>query len=189
MTTFAPTISPRWKGTYVAGGVQHTLQLRSPRGATFADIDTFARAAAQTMFGAVLAFLADDYSWVQAEIALTDSDVFLPATTPTVASPGLVALSTFSATKKISAVTLTGKSATARARFSMFGLFIPADNPGDIGEDGNLTPAELAGLATIIATANTNARAADGSQATYHSRATYKENDHLLKLVRRGIIT
>lgn len=188
MTTFAPTFSPRWKGTYVVAGVQHTIQFRSSRGTTFSGMDAFAGIAA-SIFDAVHGDLCSDFGWVQAEIALTDSDVFLPATTPSVTTPGGNSISDYSPIDKISAMTLTGKSPTARSRFSIFGLLFLGSTPGDIGADGNVTISELAGLATIIGIANTSAHAADGSVAVFHSRATFKPNDHLLKLVRRGIIS
>jgi hypothetical protein len=188
MTTFAPTFTPRWKGTYVAASVQHTLQLRGPRGASFSTMDGY-RDRAREVFDALHGDLCSDFAWVSAEVALTDSDVFLPATTPTVGMAGTNSLSDYSPIDKISALTLSGRTDEGRSRFSIFGLLFLGSTPGDIGADGLVTTAEVAGLSSVIGTANTYFYGNSGQLAVWHNRATFKPNDHLLKLVRRGIIS
>jgi hypothetical protein len=188
MTTFAPTISPRWKGTYICAGLRHTIQFRGARGASFITMDEY-RHVGEGMVANIRGDFCSDFTWVQAEVALTDSDVFLPATTPAAPTAGGNSISDYSPIDKISAMTLSGKSSTARARFSWYGLLFLSTPTGTIGADGLVRISELAGLAGIIAQANASCKAADGTSASYHSIATYKPNDHLLKLVRRGTIS
>jgi hypothetical protein len=187
MTTYAPTYTPRWKGTYVAMGIQHTLTLRAARGSSYATMDGY-KDRAREVFAGFADVLGDDFSWVKAEVALTDSDVFVPGTTPTVAVPGTFDFSAISAIAKIKGLTFAGKAADGRARFTLFGLWFLDDSPGDEGANGIITPGEHSGVAGAVSTANTYFHAASGSAAGWYSRATYKANDHLLKLVRRGII-
>lgn len=187
MTTYAPTFTPRWKGNYVAAGVQHSIQGRGPRGTTFSDMQFFA-GFMDELFGAVTAVLADDFAWVDASIALTDSDVFLPATTPTGVT-GTVDTTGIAPRKRIRALTFSGRTATGRSRISMFGIMLDDDLATDEGGDGLVTVAELAGIATIVTRLNSSYRGNSGDLAAWHNRGTYKENDHLLKLVRRGIIS
>lgn len=189
MTTFAPTFSPRWKGTYVAAGIEHTIQVRAGRGSSFSDMNAFA-GIVNTVWNAMISVLASDFAWVQAEIALTDSDVFIPATTPSpLDDPGGADPSLFSPQARAYGLTFTGKSASARARFTLFGILLPTQAAAAIGGDGLITPAEVAAVSTVVGIASTSFRAADGSTAAFHNRGTYKCNDHLLKLIRRGTIS
>jgi hypothetical protein len=188
MTTFAPTISPRWKGTYICAGIQHTIQVRGIRGQDFSTMNGL-RDHVTAMFSAIHGDLCEDFEWIQAEIALTDSDVFIPSTTPSAITAGGNSLSDYSPIDKISAMTISGKSSTARARLSIYGCLFLGSTPGDIGADGLVKSTELAGLATIKGIADEYFKAADGTDATWRSIATFKPNDHLLKLVRRGVIT
>jgi hypothetical protein len=188
MTTFAPTFTPRWKGKYIVAGLQHTIQIRGPRGASFSTMDGM-KDRARELFDAAHGDLCSDFGWIEASVALTDSDVFLPATTPTVGTPGGNSISDYSPISKISAMTVSGKAADGRARFSMYGLLFLGSTPGDIGADGLVRASEFAALTSIVTTANTYFYANSGLLAKFHSVATYKPNDHLLKLVRRGTIT
>ena len=188
MTTFAPTFTPRWRGTYICAGVQHTLTLRKPRGTSDAAMD-FLNLTAAAVFDAVHGDLCEDYQWVSAEICHQDEDVFFPATTPTVTTPGGNSLSDYSPRDKVMAMTLSGKSSAGRARISIYGLLFRGDTPGDIGADGLVKNSELAGLATIRSILQAAVCGSDGTSVVYRTVATWKENDHLLKLVRKGIIS
>lgn len=188
MTTYSPDFTPRWKGTYVAAGVQHSIQFRGARGDTFSTMDGY-KDRAREIFEAMAGDLADDFAWVKAEIALTDSDVFIPATTPTVSVSGDNAVALYSPMKKISGLTFSGKTPTGRARFTMYGLLYLSDGPTGLGADGIITPAEAGGITSVVSTAGTYFKGNSGETAVWYNRATYKPNDHLLKLVRRGIIS
>jgi hypothetical protein len=141
------------------------------------------------MFADVAADLYSDFSWVKAEVALTDSDIFLPATTPTVVVPGVRDRTLFSAARRIKALTFSGNSLDGRGRFSLFGIVIDDGVPAAEGADGLVLPAEKAYINTIVDRANTYFYGAGGLLCNWHRRGTYKANDHLLKLVRRGTIT
>jgi len=188
MTTWAPTFTSRWRGTYKVGGIQHTLQLRGPRGATFATMDGY-KDRARELFTAVNTFLFDDFEWISAEVCLTDTEEFLPATLPGAPAGGLIDGSVLAPRARIRGATFSGKAPGSRARFTLFGISLADYAAGSAGGDGVLTPAELPGLSTIISTAGTYFYANSGGLASWHNRATYKENDHLLKLVRRGTIS
>lgn len=188
MTTYAPTFTSRWRGKYLAGGIQHTIGFRGPRGATFATMDGY-KDRAREIFAALASVLFEDFSWISAEVALTDTEEFLPSTLPTVSVPGTLDPGDYSAKMRIRGLTFSGKAPGSRARFTMFGLAYAESAAGSPGADGIITPAESAGISTVISTAGTYFYANSGSLAGWHNRATYKENDHLLKLVRRGTIS
>ena len=188
MTTFAPTFTPRWRGRYIAAGIEHTIQFRSSRGAPYGTMDAFAGIAA-TFFSHLAPVLASDFNWISAEIALTDSDIFMPATKPNLLVPGEVDPADYSPLSRIYAATFSGKSTMGRARVSAFGILVPTEGDGAIGGKGKLLAAEVSGLGSAVNLLNTSARSAGGAVATFYFRATYKQNDHLLKLVRKGTIS
>lgn len=188
MTTFAPTFTSRWRGTYKAGKIQHTIQFRGARGDTFATMDGY-KDRAREIFAAMAAFLYDDFEWIDASVALTDSEEFVPSTIPSIVVPGTLDPDVASANQRIKGLTFSGKAAGSRSRFTMFGLNFPQASPTNPAADGVLTPGEVPAIATVISTANTYFHANSGSLAGWHNRATYKENDHLLKLVRKGTIS
>ena len=188
MTTYAAPFTSRWKGTYRVGGIQHTITLRGPRGATFATMDGY-KDRAREIFAAMASVLFSDFAWIAAEVALTDTEEFLPATLPTVGTPGTVDPATVSAIGRIKGLTFSGKAPGSRARFTMFGCNYPQGGVGIPGSDGVITPSESAPIATVLGVAATYFYANSGQLAGWHNRATYKENDHLLRLVRRGTIT
>lgn len=188
LTTYAPTFTPRYRATYICAGLRHTITARGPRGASFSTMDGY-KDRMRELFSFCHGDLCEDFTWVQGEVALTDSDVFLPATTPSAITAGGNALSDYSPITKISAMTISGKADDSRARFSIFGLLFGGTTPGDIGSDGLVKASELAALASMVTLANTYFYANSGQLAHYRSIATYKPNDHLLKLVRRGTIT
>lgn len=187
MTTYAPNFSPRYKAHYTVGGIDHTIQIRGSRGD---DITLMlARGALlHDAFNAFAAQLYDDFAWISAELALTDSDVFIPATTPA-AVTGTIDPTTVSPVQRIKALTFSGKAAGSRARFSLYGITFDDISDGSVGGDGTVLTAESAAVGTVATLASGNWRAASGGTAVFPGRATYKENDHLLKLVRKGTIT
>lgn len=188
MTTFAPTFTPRYRAHYICAGVQHSIQVRGARGRTFLQMDDLHNAVGQ-VFDALHGDLCEDLAWISAEVALTDSDSFFPASVPVIGTAPGNSLSDYSAMDKITAMTISGRSAGARARLSIYGLLFLGDTPGDIGADGLVKSSELAAFSTIIPIMNSNFRAADGQDAVWRAQGTWKPNDHLLKLVRRGTIS
>lgn len=188
MTTFAPTFTPRYKATYVAAGVQHSLTVRGPRGSLFASMEAN-RIYIGQCFDALAATMAVDLAWISAAVALTDSDVFTPALTPPVTTAGTIAVNLYTATQKITALTWSGKSIGGKSRFSIFGCRFLQDAVGTAAANGVITLAEFAAVGTIKGIADVRFGASDGNTAVYRSVATIKPNDHLLKLVRRGTIT
>jgi len=188
MTTYAPTFTSRWRGKYIAGGIQHTIQLRGARGATFSTMDGY-KDRAREIFASLAAYLYDDFAWIQADVALTDTDEFTPSETPSVTVPGTIDGSVLAPIQRIKGLTFSGRATGSRGRFTMFGLHFADLATGSIGGDGLIRPAEVANIAAVVVTANTYFHAGSGALATWHDQATYKENDHLLKLVRRGTIS
>jgi hypothetical protein len=187
MTSYAPNFTPRWRGKYVAAGVEHTIQLRTARGASFAALDT-AGPHVSDVFSAFASLLADDFAWISAEIALTDSDVFSPGTiAPGVT--GTVDATTFSPIQKITATSFTGRSPGSRGRVSLYGVQWFVDVSGVDASNGVVTTAEFGGVGTAAGLLSSFFAANNGLPSAFPGRATIKENDHLLRLVRRGIIS
>lgn len=188
MTTYAPPFTPRWRGKYVAGGIQHTIQFRGARGASFAAMTSFGERARE-LFSNMSLYLFSDFAWVSAEVALTDEEEFAPTTTPTSGVPGTIDPLTVSPVSRIKGLTFTGRAKGSRGKFTMFGCYFQQDDSGTFGGNGVITPDEVVGITNNVTLANTYFYANSGELAKWYSRATYKENDHLLKLVRRGTIS
>jgi len=187
MTTYAPNFTPRYRVKYRVGGIDHTIQIRNARGATFSgtESDGLSIGTLVALFNAVL---MDDFAFGSAELALTDSDVFLPCASP--ADPaGALDPGTFGQRERIRGLTFNGKATGSRARFTLFGVMLDDTGTGAVGADGIVLPAELAAIASAATLASSNYRAGSGDAAIFPARATYKENDHLLKLVRKGTIS
>jgi hypothetical protein len=144
---------------------------------------------ARELFANLSAYLYEDFAWISAEVCLTDTEEFLPATTPTVTVPGEFDGSSTSAVARIKGLTFSGRAAGSRGRFTMFGIHFFDEGDTVIAADGIVTPTEVAGVGNCVTLANTYFYAGSGSLASWHNQATYKANDHLLKLVRRGTIS
>ena len=191
MTSNAPTFSPRYRATYVAAGIQHNIQLRGLRGRTFLQMQSDG-VILHDIFNNFATQLADDFAWLSADIALTDSDVWNPAEPPA-AVTGVVEVAQFTPWQKITGTRHSGRAPTSRASYTMFGIHWDLANTGsDISQvayNGIITAAEHAGVAANVLLANAYMRAASGTAATWYSRMTVKPNDALLRLVRKGIIT
>lgn len=185
MTTYAPNFTPRTRVKYVAAGIEHTIQMRSPRG-TGSGVVSGKAEIISDLFDLFSDILADDFAWVSAEYALTDSDVFIPFATPTVVS-GTVDPTTFSLHQRVTSTNFNGKAAGSRAAVYMYGLFWSRDS-GTPADNGRVTPAENADVGTAAGILSSNAVAGSGDGAFFHNYANIKVNDHLLKLLRRGTI-
>lgn len=187
MPSFAPNFTPRYRVHYLAGGIVHSMQVRHARGSNFSDTEAL-REQVRLCFNDLASTLYDDFAWISAEVALTDDDVFAPAAVPASTPAGAVDGTTFSPKQRIHGLTFSGRAAGSRSRFTMFGIAFAGQASATEGGDGKITAAESAPIGTIAARASIYFHANSGSSAVFPTVATYKENDHLLKLVRRGII-
>jgi len=189
MSTHAANFTGRYRAHYIAAGVQHSILIRAPRGADLATVITNGQNGAAGVFAPTTALLADDFAWLSAEVALEDTEIFDPAPTPS-AVLGTVDFATgnWSARKRVSGLTFSGRSAGSRARFTLYGLDINGDLSTDIGANGIITVAEFSAIDGIVTSANTHNFAGNGEPASFYRRGTHKVNDKLLKLVRRGFI-
>lgn len=190
MPSFAANFTGRYKAKYKVAGVEHVIQVRSPRGASLSSIASEGRTCLFEIFSAVVSILADDFVWISAEVADQNSNTFLP-TTPPSAVTGTVdfVAGLWSARKRVSALTFSGRAEGSKGRISMYGLDIDGDLSTDIGADGLVTPAELSDINTIVASLNGRACAGSGDHAIYSTQATHKVNDRLLRDVRKGTIS
>lgn len=192
MTTFAPNVTARYRLHYNVVGRNHTMQCRGVRGVDVGTLVADGAAYLRAVFAALAANLCDDLSFISAEYALTDSDLFFPAAVPT-AVVGLNDLATFSKQDSITHLTFSGRgSFGSKANLKLYGCQFDPDNvTGDPPEDFVITSAEYAPIATAIAALNTSPGgrivAIDNSPAAYHARATLKVNDYWLRRVRQGL--
>jgi hypothetical protein len=186
MTTYAPNWTPRYKAHYVACALPHSITLRTIRGDTIPHITALADVA-HDIFEALAAKLTDDFAWVSAEYAVTDSDVWVPAATP-VAVTGLFDAADFSTAQKISPTTFSGKAASSRARFSCYGVVWAFETPGNAANDFVINGAEDADVAAVVTAVSGRAFAGSGEVTMWHNRATYKVNDRLVKRARQGLL-
>jgi len=187
MTTYAPTFTPRLRVHYKGGRIAHAIQVRGARGASLAVMSGLVDPIANC-FVALAAYLYSDFAWISAEVALTDEESFIPVPVSGIIPVGGIVLVAQSAVNRIRGLTVSGRAPGSRSRFTMFGLFFNGSADTDIAGDGTITATEVPGMNTIAGIANTYFKANSGSAAIWYNRGTYKQNDHLLKLVRRGTI-
>jgi hypothetical protein len=187
MTTYAPNWTPRYRARYQAAGVTHTVQVRGLRTTDDANIATFG-AHLFDFFAPLAPVMADDFAWIDASYALTDSDLFAPTTTPA-GITGDVPVANFEPKEKVIAIAFSGRALGSRARLYVYGgLWNETTLPG-VDDNAVITTSEWVNLSTSIAVANNFFCAGSGALATWYNQVTVKENDHLLKLVRRGTIS
>jgi len=186
MTTYAPNFTPRYRARYNAAGIEHTIQMRGARGESASAISGRATIL-HDIFLAAAATLADDFAWISADYALTDSDVFIPAVLPASVT-GLKDVADFDLQQRCVSTGFVGRTGGSRAAIYMYGVWWSTVT-GTPAENGRVTAAEWAPVTTIKAALDTNAHAGNGETAVWHAYANIKLNDHLLKLLRRGTIS
>lgn len=186
MTTYAPNYTPRYRARYVAAGIEHTIQVRGPRGSTGAEM-TGLRLPLTGLFLTFADKLADDFTWIAADYALTDSDDFVATTIPEPVT-GLVDAATFSLKQRCTSTNFNGRAVGSRASLYMYGI-LWATGLGEAEDNGRVTGAEDGDITTAAAICSDNFKANSGTTPIWHAYANIKLNDHLLKLLRRGTIS
>lgn len=183
---FARWFTPRYRARYVAAGMTHWVQVRSPRDSAIATAIANGQAAAADLFTGLAAILADDFLWLAAEVADQDTDEFNPCPTP-VAVVGTIDWTTprWSPMKRASGLTFSGRAQGSSTSLTAFGLDINTDLDTDIGGNGLVTAAELPAVVTIANNLETHAFAASGGACAFAQQATWKINDRLLADIRR----
>lgn len=187
MTTYAPTFTPRVKCHYRAAGIAHTCTVRGERGDSTSVMEARSRNL-QEIFTLAAPVLSDDFEWTAVEIALTDSDSFFPATMLDPVT-GTIDFGAIARRYAIVGTTFSGRGFAGKSRFTMYGLYwIQAATPQP-GNDFVVTGAENAIITDIAANASAHFRDSSGGACSFYNQATIKENDQLVKKMRRGLIT
>lgn len=186
MTSYAPNYTPRIRLKYQAAGIEHTIQMRGARGTTAGGLDA-QKGSIRACFNLGAANLADDFAWISAEYALTDSDDWFPTTLPA-AVTGAAPIASFSLQHRATHTSFNGRVVGSRAAIYFYGFYWEqgVDTSAD---NGRVTPAEEAFVGDIATELSGQAHAGNGLQAIFHQYANIKVNDHLLKLLRRGTIS
>lgn len=187
MTSYAPNWTPRFKAGYRAAGIIHTIQFRAPRGSNATTTQELALVA-NGVFDALSALLSDDFEWTESSYALTDSDVFIPCPNPDDVT-GTQDADMFSLLQRIQSTTFTGRSATGRARCSLYGIAWDPSSGANAGADFRVTELEVPAIGDAADQLQGAAFAASGEVTLWHRNATIKINDQLLKKVRQGVIS
>lgn len=185
MTTYAPNFTPRARLKYVACGIEHTIMMRAARG-TAADLSPQFNSI-RACFLMLVDQLPEDFAWISAEYALTDSDVFIPRAVPA-AIVGEQPVASYTLKQKCTSTNFNGRAAGSRAALYFYGV-LWGEGIGEPADNGRVTPAEQAEIGTVATELSGQAHANSGEQAIFHQYANIKLNDHLLKLLRRGTIS
>lgn len=185
MTSYAPNYTPRARLKYVACGIEHTIQMRAERGAS-APLDAQI-GSIRACFNLMRPSLADDFAFISAEYALTDSDDFFPRGLPTPVA-GLIPVGDFSLKQRCTSTSYNGRVVGSRAAIYFYGIFWD-QGLGTVEDNGRVTPLEESFVGTVATELSGQAHAGNGLQAIFHQYANIKLNDHLLKLLRRGTIS
>lgn len=186
MTTYAPNFTPRVKVKYQACGIEHTIQFRKQRGATASDM-TGVRDQIRALFNIWVAALADDFTFLEADYALTDSDDFISMALPT-AIVGLVAAGDYALQQRVTHTNFNGKAAGSRASVFLYGI-LWEQGLGTDADNGRTLPGEDARVTTSVTLLSSHLFAGSGAVASPHNYANIKVNDRLLKLLRTGAIS
>ena len=178
---FAQNWTPRIRLHYSVHSRDHVLQVRAARGANLTEINSMlAKLAAFISAGAGM--LYSDWLATSAEYALTDSDVFLPLTVPSI-STGALSTSGRPASQRALGLTLIGRGANgSKWKMTLFGTgnLVAASQ----GDDWTLTTTESTPLADMIEAFTELPpifRAIDGSTVTPYPKARLKYYDHWVK--------
>lgn len=185
MTSYAPNYTPRARLKYQAAGIEHTIMMRAARGAS-APLDAQV-GSIRACFNIMADSLADDFAWISAEYALTDSDDFFPRGLPAAVTGGQP-IANFSLKQRCTSTNWNGRVVGSRAAIYLYGIFW-TDGLGEVADNGRVTTAELVEVGSVATELSGQAHAGNGLQAIFHQYANIKVNDHLLKLLRRGTIS
>jgi len=154
-------------------------------------METIGKQLFNQLFTALISFLCDDLTFVSAEVALTDSDLFFPAAIPT-AVVGAVALATFSKQDSITHMTFSGRGALgSKVNMKVYGGNLGPDTlPVNAVSDFLITSVESPTIASAVLALNVggnNIVAVDNTKPVFHQQATVKVNDFWLRRVRQGL--
>lgn len=191
MPTYADNYTFRVRASYISGMVNHKMKVR---GTGSVSGISAAEAYAENLNSYVMSFenqLWDDFAWTGWEYANPNSDVWVPFVPPLAGGTivGTIDPAGYSPVTRIKAVSHSGRAAGSKARLYWWGPVVAGESTGAAGGDAVLTPAELTGLSGATGIADAMFCAGNGTLAVFYNRLTYKVNDDLLRLVRRGIIT
>ncbi len=192
MPDFAPNVTARYRLHYNVAGRVHTIQCRGVRGIDVSTLQADGSAYLRGLFAAMAGLMADDLAFVSAQYALTDSDLFFPATVPA-AVVGGVAAATFSKQDGITHLTFSGRGASgSKINQKLYGVQVNADVvPANFYSDFVVLTSDAVQFANAVAALNTSPSgrivAIDNSVPAYYNRITVKINDFWLRKVRQGL--
>jgi hypothetical protein len=186
MTTYAPNFTPRVKLHYLAAGIEHTTQFRKQRGATGSDM-TGVINQMRALFNVWAGRLPEDFEFLSAEFALTDSDDFFAMGLPT-AVVGSQPVASYSLRQRCTSTNFVGKATDSRAGIFLYGILWD-DGLGEEADNGRVFSAENALVPSSLAILNVHGYAGNGNTAAFKAYANIKINDGLLKKLRSGAIS
>jgi hypothetical protein len=188
MADFAPNYTARYRVRYFVGGANHSTTLRcTPGSQTNAAISAIGAAVYSDVFTALGGSMSDDLAILGADVAVKDSDIFLPAEVLPVGAGSLGA--DLDAGFRPINLSFVGRSSSGgRAVFRIFGVGV---NPMAASADENdyrLTIAESLPVMGVVNALNlaTVLCANDGAPVTWYPYANININSYWQKRNRRG---
>lgn len=189
MADFAPNVTPRYRLKYNAVGRPHSVMVRGSRGTSFAGMEALGISAFFGLFSALDTLMCDDLAFISADIALTDSDLFFPASVPGVVT-GTSPIAQYSKMDSISHWTFSGRGDLgSKVSMKLYGIQNVSDVlPATVHSDFVLLGTEDTRVADAVAVLNAGAIVTvDNTQAAWLNRVTIKINDFWLRQVRKGL--
>jgi hypothetical protein len=188
MADFAPNYTPRYRLRYSALGKVHVMTIRGSRG----DVGIAARG--QEVFTDFLAamqpYLSNTWTIVGADVAGTDSDVFLPTTAlPTLPTLGAAA---GDISYRPNFLSFVGRSTSGnRASLYLYGVLASPTAASAAPDDYRITAAEDSSIGDAVAALNGSgagegARAIDGNDAVWYPYANVGFNAYYQRKARQG---
>lgn len=189
MADYAPNVTPRYRLHYNAAGRPHTIMCRVSRGTSFAGTEAVGISMFFGLFTALATLMCDDLAFVSSEIALTDSDLFFPASIP---GPvvGTSPIAQYSKMDTISHWTFSGRGDLgSKVSMKVYGIQNVSDVlPANAHSDFVLLGSEDARVANAVLALNSAPLVTvDNTQAQFANRVTIKVNDFWLRQVRKGL--
>lgn len=186
MADFAPNFTARYRFRYTSLSKSHSMlwRLKSPVTDPAPLVDKIG------LFLEDLApVLWNDFTITTAEFAPANSDVFVPAASPTFGGGDNVLTGSFPS-DAATAISFVGRSlAGQKARMFLYGTNLAAVYRSTLGNDFRITASESAAIAAAIVRLNETApviAANDDNSTVWYEYVNVKPNDAWVRKLRRG---
>lgn len=187
MADYAPNFTARYKLRYSFEGDTHVATTRWPSGSTKAANEDLAIAFWTSLLSLTAALRHTSFAIVDAEYAVADSNVFLPATAPAEVAAGTRSSATGASGRIMHSIWQGRSILGARSRFQMFGLaWATAEDTATNNFYISTTESAVVGTVAAAILVAGMVGPDDETLAQVRPRVAYKQNDAWVSNRRQG---